>query len=142
MHIRTIIRIVGSLVAIFSVTLLFPVVIAVIYRDGAGVYFFDSFVISLCLGAALWLPNREYREELRAKEGFLIVVLFWIVLGSVGALPFLLSKQPDLSVSEAFFESFSGLTTTGATVITGLDSLPKAILFYRQMLQWLGGWGS
>lgn len=63
------------------------------------------------------------------------------MLGSVGALPFIFSEQPHLSITDAFFESFSGLTTTGATTLVGLDSLPKAILFYRQMLQWLGGWG-
>ena len=69
------------------------------------------------------------------------MVLFWVVLGSVGAVPFIISDVPNMSVSEAFFESFSGLTTTGATVLTGLDNLPKAFLFYRQLLQWLGGMG-
>ncbi|WP_459783001.1 potassium transporter TrkG, partial [Photobacterium sp. R1] len=68
-------------------------------------------------------------------------VLFWTVIGSAGAVPFILSKTPDLSFTDSFFESFSALTTTGATVIVGLDELPKAILFYRQMLQWFGGMG-
>ena len=134
MHIRTIIRIVGILVALFSVTMLAPALVAYIYRDGAGLDFFSAFVICLILGLALWFPNRTHNKELRAKEGFLIVVLFWTVLGSVGAIPFMLSTEPDMTVAEAFFESFSGLTTTGATVISGLDTLPKAILFYRQML--------
>ncbi len=71
----------------------------------------------------------------------MIVVLFWVVLGLLGAVPFIILENPDLNVAESIFESFSGLTTTGATVITGLDSLPKAILFYRQFLQWLGGMG-
>ncbi|PSJ40101.1 potassium transporter [Zobellella endophytica] len=141
MHIRTIIRIVGILVALFSVTMLAPAAVAYIYRDGGGLEFFSAFVICLILGLALWFPNRTHNKELRAKEGFLIVVLFWTVLGSVGAIPFMLSATPNMSVAEAFFESFSGLTTTGATVISGLEALPKAILFYRQMLQWLGGMG-
>ncbi len=141
MHIRTIIRIVGILVALFSVTMLAPALVAYIYRDGAGLDFFSAFIICLILGLALWFPNRTHNKELRAKEGFLIVVLFWTVLGSVGAIPFMLSAAPEMTVAEAFFESFSGLTTTGATVISGLDTLPKAILFYRQMLQWLGGMG-
>ncbi|MCL6408752.1 potassium transporter, partial [Dickeya dadantii] len=81
------------------------------------------------------------KHELKSREGFLIVVLFWTVLGSVGALPFLFAEHPNLGVTDAFFESFSGLTTTGATTLVGLDSLPKAILFYRQMLQWFGGMG-
>lgn len=141
MHIRSIIRIVGILVALFSVTMLAPALVAYIYRDGAGLDFFSAFLICLVLGLVLWFPNRTHHKDLRAKEGFLIVVLFWTVLGSVGAIPFLLSAQPQMTVAEAFFESFSGLTTTGATVISGLDNLPKAILFYRQMLQWLGGMG-
>ncbi|GAA3549762.1 TrkH family potassium uptake protein [Zobellella aerophila] len=141
MHIRSIIRIVGILVALFSVTMLAPALVAYIYRDGGGLEFFSAFVICLILGLGLWFPNRSHSKELRAKEGFLIVVLFWTVLGSVGAIPFMLSAEPQMTVAEAFFESFSGLTTTGATVISGLDTLPKAILFYRQMLQWLGGMG-
>ncbi|MFA0072030.1 potassium transporter TrkG, partial [Vibrio breoganii] len=80
-------------------------------------------------------------HELKARDGFLIVVLFWTVIGSAGALPFLIADNPNVSVTDAFFESFSALTTTGATVIVGLDDLPKAILFYRQFLQWFGGMG-
>lgn len=141
MQILSIIRIVGLLVALFSSTMLLPAMVAFGYRDGGGTEFVNSFVIALLLGLLLWFPNRHQKKELRSKEGFLIVVLFWVVLGSVGAVPFIMSDTPDMSVSEAFFESFSGLTTTGATVLTGLDNLPKAFLFYRQLLQWLGGMG-
>ena len=81
------------------------------------------------------------KSDLRAKEGFLIVVLFWTVLASFGAIPFMLLDQPEMSMTDAFFESFSGLTTTGATVIEGIDFLPHAVQFYRQQLQWLGGMG-
>lgn len=142
MHILSIIRIVGLLVALFSSTMLLPAMVAFGYRDGGGAEFVSSFFIALLLGVLLWFPNRHHKKELRSKEGFLIVVLFWTVLGSVGAVPFIIGDVPGMSVSEAFFESFSGLTTTGATVLTGLDNLPKAFLFYRQLLQWLGGWGS
>ncbi|MCX9097915.1 Trk system potassium transporter TrkH [Providencia rettgeri] len=141
MHFRAITRIVGLLVIIFSFTMVIPGIVALIYRDGAGRAFSQTFITALLIGLFLWLPTRNSRHELKAKEGFLIVVLFWTVLGSVGALPFIFSERPSLSVTDAFFESFSGLTTTGATTLTGLDSLPKAILFYRQMLQWLGGMG-
>ncbi|WP_287870151.1 TrkH family potassium uptake protein [Aeromonas sp.] len=141
MHILSIIRIVGLLVALFSSTMLLPALVAFGYRDGGGAEFVSSFLIALLLGVVLWFPNRYHKKEMRSKEGFLIVVLFWTVLGSVGAVPFIMSDVPDMSVSEAFFESFSGLTTTGATVLTGLDNLPKAFLFYRQLLQWLGGMG-
>ncbi|WP_076416475.1 TrkH family potassium uptake protein [Shewanella sp. UCD-KL12] len=141
MQYRTIIRITGLLMGLFSLSLLPPALVAVIYKDGGGTAFIQAFVLSLFLGFALWYPNRRHKKELRTREGFLLVVLFWGVLGSIGAVPFIFSSQPDLSITDSFFESFSALTTTGATVIVGLDSLPKAILFYRHLLQWLGGMG-
>ncbi|WP_064606403.1 TrkH family potassium uptake protein [Photobacterium sp. J15] len=141
MQFRSIIRIVGLLLALFSVTMLAPALVALIYRDGAGYPFVVTFLILFTGGALLWVPNRRYRRELKARDGFLIVVLFWTVIGSAGAVPFILSETPVMSVTDSFFESFSALTTTGATVIVGLDDLPKAILFYRQLLQWFGGMG-
>ncbi|TKB46977.1 potassium transporter [Ferrimonas sediminicola] len=141
MQYRSIVRIIGLLVMLFSLTMVPPALVAVIYKDGEGATFMQALVISLLIGLAAWYPNRHLKEELKAREGFLIVVLFWTVLGSIAAIPFLLSSQPDLSISNAFFEAFSALTTTGATVITGLEGLPKAILFYRHLLQWLGGMG-
>jgi len=141
MQIRTIIRILGLLVALFSITLAIPVLIAVIYGDGAGSAFMAASACCLLIGLIMWFPNREEKRDLKANEGFLIVVLFWTVLGSVGALPFLFADLPGMDLADAFFESFSGLTTTGATVIVGIDTLPHAVLFYRQQLQWLGGMG-
>ncbi|ATA26181.1 potassium transporter [Brenneria goodwinii] len=141
MHLRAITRIVGLLVILFSGTMFIPGLVALIYRDGAGRAFTQTFLVALVIGIVLWLPNRKQKHELKSREGFLIVVLFWTVLGSVGALPFLFAEHPNLGLTDAFFESFSGLTTTGATTLVGLDSLPKAILFYRQMLQWFGGMG-
>ncbi len=141
MQFRSIIRIVGLLLALFSITMLAPALVAFIYRDGEGFPFVLTFFLLLSGGAMLWFPNRSYRHELKARDGFLIVVLFWTVIGSAGSVPFMLSEQPNMSVTDAFFESFSGLTTTGATVIVGLDNLPKAVLFYRQLLQWFGGMG-
>lgn len=141
MHFRAIVRILGLLVILFSGTMFIPGIVALVYRDGAGLAFMQTFCAALAMGVLLWWPQRWQKHELKPREGFLIVALFWIVLGSVGALPFLFSERPNLTVTDAFFESFSGLTTTGATTLVGLDTLPKAILFYRQMLQWLGGMG-
>ncbi|HCH0530873.1 TPA: Trk system potassium transporter TrkH [Escherichia coli] len=141
MHFRAITRIVGLLVILFSGTMIIPGLVALIYRDGAGRAFTQTFFVALAIGSMLWWPNRKEKGELKSREGFLIVVLFWTVLGSVGALPFIFSESPNLTITDAFFESFSGLTTTGATTLVGLDSLPHAILFYRQMLQWFGGMG-
>ena len=118
-----------------------PAFVSLIYRDGGGVSFLLSFVLCLFAGILAWYPNRNQKQELRAREGFLIVVLFWTVLASFSAIPLLLLENPALSVTDAFFESFSGLTTTGATILTKIDGLPHAVLWYRQQLQWLGGMG-
>lgn len=141
MAIRSIIRIVGMLIGLFSLTMLPPVLIAYLYQDGGGNDFLAAFFVTLIIGLFFWFPNRRHKSELKAREGFLIVVLFWGTLGSVGAIPFLMSSSVEMNLATAFFESFSGLTTTGATTISGLDNLPKSILFYRQMLQWFGGMG-
>jgi trk system potassium uptake protein TrkH len=118
-----------------------PALISLIYDDGGGLAFVLAFVLSIITGLIFWYPNRRYRSDLRAKEGFLIVVLFWTVLATFGALPFALLEQPEMTLTDAIFESFSGLTTTGATVIEGIEFLPSAVQYYRQQLQWLGGMG-
>ncbi|MGB5444249.1 MAG: TrkH family potassium uptake protein [Psychromonas sp.] len=144
MEFRSIIRIVGMLIGLFSLTMLPPVLISSFYDGMAGEdgdNFLAAFAVTLVIGMMLWAPNRHIKKELRVREGFLIVVLFWATLGSVGAIPFMMSSSIDMDLASAFFESFSGLTTTGATVIEDLDLLPKSMLFYRQMLQWFGGMG-
>ncbi|WAJ70294.1 TrkH family potassium uptake protein [Catenovulum adriaticum] len=141
MKYRAITRILGILVGIFSIFMLPPALISLIYKDGGGLAFLLAFITTVFGGLLLWYPNRNDRSDLKAREGFLIVVLFWSVLGLVGALPFSFLDTPSISMADAIFESFSGLTTTGATVLTGLDNYPKAVLFYRQQLQWFGGMG-
>lgn len=134
-------RILGILLMVFSISMVPPMVVSIIYLDGAFEPFFNAFAVTLITGMVAWLPVKNYKNELRLRDGFLIVVLFWTVLASFGAIPFILSTQIDISITDAIFESLSGLTTTGATVIVGLDNLPESILFYRQQLQWLGGMG-
>ena len=97
--------------------------------------------MTVLAGVVIWLPVRQRQEELRLRDGFLIVAAFWFGLGSVGALPLLFLETPVLSFTDAMFEAMSGLTTTGATVLTGMDDLPPSLLYYRQQLQWLGGMG-
>jgi len=134
-------RILGILLMLFSSSYITPFIVSLIYQDQTADVFIYSLLITASLGLLIWLPCSKNRNELRARDGFMITVLFWLVLGLMGALPLLLANNPNLSVTDAVFESISGLTTTGATVITGLDNLPKSILFYRQQLQWLGGIG-
>lgn len=134
-------RILGILLMLFSLTMLVPALIARLTADGAERDFVAAFAITCLSGMVLWYPVRGEPGELRTRDGFLITALFWVVLGLFGAVPFMLSINPHLDLIDAIFESISGLTTTGATVISGLDSLPRSILFYRQQLQWLGGIG-
>ncbi|WP_458524454.1 TrkH family potassium uptake protein [Onishia taeanensis] len=141
MSLRMILRILGLLLMLFSLTLLPPVLISLLFADGAWSSFIIAMAITVGTGALLYWPNRKARKELRTRDGFLIAALFWTVLGLFGALPLMLDGGHALSPTDAVFESFSGLTTTGATVITGIDFLPEGIRYYRQQLQWLGGMG-
>lgn len=141
MHLRIICRIIGVLLMIFSLTMAVPAILSLWLSDGALNAFVTAFAVTFSSGLGLWLGNLKQQSELSIRDGFLVVSLFWTVLGLFGALPFYLADNPGLSISNAVFESISGLTTTGATVITGLDELPISILFYRQFLQWLGGIG-
>lgn len=141
MHFSIAAKVLGVLLMLFSLTLVPPMLISLWYDDGALKGFISAFYFIFISGLLLWFPVRHYRQEMRTRDGFFITVFFWIVLGLVGALPFYLAVEPHLSAVDSVFESLSGLTTTGATVITGLDDLPHSILYYRQQLQWLGGIG-
>lgn len=141
MQFRTIIKILGQLVALFSITMVPPALVSLIYKDGGGVPFVLAFIFSVAVGLMAYYPNRHEHGDLKAREGFLIVVLFWLVLGGFATLPFIFLQDPNLSLADSVFEAFSGLTTTGATVLTGIEYLPKSVLFYRQQLQWFGGMG-
>lgn len=140
---RTVIqRILGQLLMVFSVTMIPPLLVGIYYGEtDAFNSFGNAFLATLMTGLLLWLPYNKHHGDLRLRDGFIIVVLFWSVLGIFGALPLLLSDAVHISIIDSLFESISGLTTTGATVLTHLDTLPHSILFYRQQLQWLGGMG-
>ncbi|MBT8142229.1 MAG: potassium transporter [Gammaproteobacteria bacterium] len=140
MNFKLVIRILGVLLMIFSATMLPPIVFSIFYDDGQVAAFFNALLVYLVLGAILWYPLRHLRAELRLRDGFLVVSTFWVVIGLAGALPFLFSDL-QLSLTDAFFEAVSGLTTTGATILVGLDEMPRSVLYYRHQLQWLGGMG-
>ena len=141
MHIRVVFRILGVLLMMFSISQAPPLLVSLYYADGAWWSFAAACLLTAGAGVGCWWPVRGRREELRYRDGFLIVALFWTVLAAFGALPFVLAERPAMSITDALFESLSGLTTTGATVLTGLDELPFSIRYYRQQLQWLGGMG-
>ena len=141
MHFAAIGRILGVLLMLFSISHVPPLLIALYDNGGSSSSFAWSFAITLLTGFFIWLPVRRARAELRVRDGYLITALFWFVLGTFGAIPFMLSLSPNMGVADSLFEAFSGISTTGATVLTGIDQLPRSILYYRQQLQWLGGMG-
>ena len=141
MHFSVIFRILGILLMVFSLTMILPLLIAMYLNEPTISGFTAAFAITFITGLLVWLPLRNAKHDLRTRDGFLVTVLFWVVLGSFGALPFYLPDGMAMSLADSVFESVSGLTTTGATVIVGIDELPKSILYYRQQLQWLGGMG-
>ncbi|ALM53686.1 TrkH family potassium uptake protein [Halomonas huangheensis] len=141
MSLRMILRILGLLLMMFSLTMVPPILISLLFGDHMWYAFVVAIGITVLTGALMFLPNRKARRELRTRDGFLIAAMFWTVLGLFGSLPLMLTGDLALTPTDAIFESFSGLTTTGATVITGIEFLPESILYYRQQLQWLGGMG-
>lgn len=141
MHFSVISKVLGIFLMLFSLTMLPPIVISLGYSDGATQAFTAAMLLIFSMGLVCWFPVRKAKQELRTRDGFIIAAMFWLSLGLAGTLPFMLAENPGLSFADAFFESLSGWTTTGATVMTGLEYLPKSILWYRQQLQWLGGMG-
>ena len=140
MRLPIILRTTGTLLILFSPAMLAPAAVAWLYDEQTIRTFATAFAITLGAGLLLWLPNRG-RGAPKDGDGFLITTLAYLGLGLAGAIPFQMEGGMALSYTEAAFESLSGITTTGATVLAGLDSLPKSILFYRQFLQWVGGMG-
>ena len=127
---------------IFSASLIFPSSVAYYYSESdiLNVFLSCSLVIFI-IGLTLFVISSDKKEELRTKDGFLITVLFWGVLTIFGSFPIYFSEFKDISYIDSLFESVSGITTTGATVLMGLEEMPRSLLFYRQLIQWLGGMG-
>ena len=135
-------KIIGIMLIMFAGTLMIPIVTSLSFSDGNLQTFVVSLLVFFIIGALLYFPNSKIKSsDIKSKEGFLIVVLFWLILSLFGSLPFILDKDLSLSFVDALFESISGWTTTGATIIDDLENLSPSILIYRQMLQWLGGMG-
>jgi trk system potassium uptake protein TrkH len=141
MHFSVSFRILGILLMCFSTVLVTPLVLALLESDNTATGFISAIGIIFFSGLLMWFPVRNASHELRIRDGFLITSLFWTVLGLFGALPFALTDALDVTPMGAIFESMSGLTSSGGTVLVGLDEMPQSILLYRQMLQWLGGIG-
>jgi len=141
MQFAPILRILGMLLMIFSLSMLPPIFVSLYYNDGALGPFMVGFGITLLTGLCIWASTYSSNQELKTQDGFLVVALFWTVLSLFASIPFMLDLGCHLSFVDAYFESVSGLTTTGATVLSDLQRLPRSILYYRQQLEFLGGMG-
>ncbi|MGH8262300.1 MAG: TrkH family potassium uptake protein [Steroidobacterales bacterium] len=133
-------NVLAGVVAVFGVAMLVPAAMAIIGDDSGQRAFVDSAFAIVLLGGLWWLATRRYRRELRIRDGILLVSLSWILVPALAALPLMIGI-PGLSFTDAYFESVSGLTTTGATVLNGLDQLAASLNFWRHLLHWIGGMG-
>jgi trk system potassium uptake protein TrkH len=136
----TVVHVLGLMLVVFSVAYLLPLAASLIYDDGTLPDFLMAMVWTSAIGFLMWLLTRRYKGELSVRHGYLLVVAMWTAMPAVATLPLLLVIN-GLSFTDAYFETMSGLTTTGATVLVGLDFLPPAINIWRCELQWLGGMG-
>ena len=133
-------HVLGGMLMFFSIAYLMPIASSLIYDDGTLIDFIDAMAISFAAGLILWLGTRRQRRELKPRDGFLLVTLAWLLMAGIATLPLMLAID-DLSFTDAYFETMSGLTTTGATVLSGLDKLPPSINLWRHELNWIGGMG-
>ncbi len=136
---KTVFFLIGILLIVLGVSMLAPYLIQVLLKEGSHSFIAASFV-TIFLGILFILANLEREFRLNLRQTFLFSTLAWFSVACFGSLPFLLSNE-DFSLSDAFFESMSGITTTGATIIPNLDNSPKSILLWRAIMQWLGGIG-
>ena len=138
MNLKSILNLFSILILFFSFSYLLPIVVSIIFDDGALNIFIATLILIALLGSVGAFVTRGADSNLTQKDGFVIIVLFWVVLSLAGSIPFYLS---GMSIIDSVFESMSGITTTGATAISNIDALPESLLFYRQLLQWMGGMG-
>ncbi len=133
-------HVLGGLLMVFAATFALPLAWSFAVDDGAHAGFVVSGLICLAGGALLWAATRRYRRELEPRDGALLVVLGWLLMSLVSSGPLLL-EIPGISVTDACFEAIAGLTTTGATVLSGIERLPQSVNLWRHALQWYGGMG-
>ena len=133
-------HVLGGMLMVFAATFALPLAWSVAVGDGSHASFLVSGASCLFVGAVVWAATRRYRRELEPRDGALLVVIGWLLMSLAGALPFIL-ELPELSFTDACFEAIAGLTTTGATVITGIEQLPQSVNVWRHALQWYGGMG-
>src|SRR5690606_25446954 len=138
--ILAIVNVLGALLALFSAYYLLPVLTALYFAEYRELIAFAICGgVTLVLGLTLLLSTRRHRAELKPRDGYLLVSLSWLLLTATAAVPF--GVIQGMSATDSYFEAMSGLSTTGSSVITGLDALPRSVNLWRHALHWLGGMG-
>jgi len=140
MQLFLILNILGFLYLSLSLTMIFPLIVSFIYRDGCITAFLYSIIITAISGSILYWAFPSKKKELSHRDGFSIVTLGWSTIALLGSLPFIFSGSIN-SFTNAYFETMSGFTTTGATICLSIEQLPQSIIFWRSFIQWLGGMG-
>lgn len=141
MQYKTVLRLIGILLMLFSFTMWPPLLVSVYYGDSSPYPYICSLIITFFSGLLLYGIWRNEIHDLKTRDGFLIVVLFWVVLSSFAAIPMMLADKPHDTLTDAIFETVSGFTTTGLSIVSHVDMLPHAMQYYRQQLEFLGGMG-
>ena len=136
---KTVFFTLGVLQIILGISMSIPIIIQLIFNEFDS-SFISSALISITFGILFFLSNFDHEKKLNLPQAFLLTALSWVSIAIFGSLPFVFSNL-NLSITDSFFESMSGITTTGSTIITDLEIVPKSILFWRAILQWLGGIG-
>jgi len=137
---RSVFNIIGLLLCIEALAMLIPLIVDILYRNSDWQIFFFTSFITFFIGLVLYFSFRHKKNKIKVREAFFLTIISWLLIAVFASLPFVYSSS-NLNYSNAFFESISGITTTGATVISNLDDLPEGILIWRSLLQWFGGIG-
>ncbi len=137
---RPVFYIIGIILCIQSITMLIPMIVDLICQNNDWQIFMFSSILTFFIGLVLFFSFRNQKNKINLRQAFVLTVLSWIMVALFSSLPFIFSSS-NLGLTDAFFESISGITTTGATVIVNLDNLPEGILIWRSILQWFGGIG-
>src|SRR5210317_163904 len=137
---KIIMHLMGLLLLCNGAFMLVAALVSGLYKDGVTTEITMAAIVTMLIGLVSMFFTRDHKKEVKPKEGYIIVTFGWLVMSTSGVLPYLFTGSiPDLT--NAFFETISGYTTTGASILNDIESLPKGILFWRAMTHWIGGMG-
>ncbi|WP_339701262.1 potassium transporter TrkG [uncultured Marixanthomonas sp.] len=140
LNLKIIIHLLGLLLVVNAGFMFLSALVSFIYKDGVVLQIFNAGLITMAIGAISMLVTRNHRKEIQKREGYLIVAFGWLTMSLAGTLPYMLSGAIP-SITNAFFETMSGYTTTGASILSDIESIPKGVLFWRSITHWIGGMG-